>query len=99
MAWGRESRRRSELPSNWKALRRLVLERDNSTCVWCGNPATDVDHIRRGNDHSLDNLRSLCHTCHMRRTGRDGGTAPHRPRLKTTREPEPHPAFLKKENT
>ncbi|MFJ9671079.1 HNH endonuclease [Streptomyces sp. NPDC101221] len=34
----------------------------------CGQPGTEVDHIRPGSDHSLDNLQLLCHACHARKT-------------------------------
>lgn len=59
----------------WGRLRALVLERDGHRCVLCGAPATEVDHVRPrvagGTDHPA-NLRSLCHRCHARRTGRQG---------------------------
>lgn len=95
MAWAKESRRRKELPANWAALRRRVLERDNHTCVLCGKKATHVDHIKRGGDHSSLNLRALCQTCHMARTGRDGGRTQRKPKPSTKRLAEQHPGWLK----
>lgn len=67
--------------ARWQRTRRRYL-REHPTCVVCGQPATDVDHIDglgphgpRGHDPT--NLRSLCHPCHSRRTARDqpGGWA------------------------
>jgi len=52
-------------------LRREVIERDRRRCRWCGQPGEkvgiDVHHIRyrRGDiDDRLDNLISLCRSCH-----------------------------------
>ncbi|QPB09759.1 HNH endonuclease [Streptomyces phage Shaeky] len=74
MAWS-TSNRRSELPRNWDALRKRVIRRDMGMCrgvldegALCGNPGTEVDHIRPGDDHTLGNLQLLCHTCHARKT-------------------------------
>lgn len=88
MGWRHNSRRRKELPANWQQLRREVLYRDGGQCVFCGNKATDVDHIDPHGPHDVDNLRALCHHCHMSRTqeqsvrARQRGNArpaPHRP--------------------
>ncbi len=60
----------------WQRIRECVLQRD-ATCVECGAPATDVDHIlplRSGGSNDLSNLQGLCHACHARKTSRqDGG--------------------------
>lgn len=80
--WASESKRKAELPSDWAARRRRVIARDKGVCVLCGAPGTDVDHIDRFGPHDLWNLRLLCHPCHMRRTGRDGGLAVRRPHMK-----------------
>lgn len=93
MAWAPGHKRMSELPPNWKQIRRRVLARDHHTCVMCGAPANQVDHIVRGQDHSLGNLRSLCEHCHMVRTGRDGGSTPRRTRTRARPEPK-HPGML-----
>ena len=79
--WDR-STRASRLPGNWGTLRRKVLERDNYRCTWvvvtregryrCERKATEVDHIQRGDDHSLENLRGLCHEHHDIKTRREG---------------------------
>lgn len=93
--WTNESQsaRRAQLPKDWAARRQAVIARDRGRCQQCGRPGTDVDHIVRGNDHSLANLRLLCRTCHMRRTGRDGGTTPRRTK-RSHRPPERHPGLL-----
>src|SRR5690606_36978542 len=61
MNWN-TSDRRSRLPSNWSSLRQQVLARDGGRCRFlfpnggrCPESATDVDHIKRGDDHGLDN--------------------------------------------
>lgn len=81
MAWG-TSNRRQRLPSNWPALRVLVLQRDGYQCVAllvdgvrCTEPATDVDHIKAGEDHSLINLQALCSWHHARKSAREGHEA------------------------
>jgi 5-methylcytosine-specific restriction protein A len=54
----------------WQRLRLLVLNRE-PLCRMCHAPATDVDHFipkSRGGDDSFDNLQSLCHECHARKT-------------------------------
>lgn len=80
--WAEKSRRRGELPSDWSVIRRRVIARDGGLCVLCGAPGRDVDHIDRLGGHELSNLRLLCRSCHMRRTGRDGGRSPRRPRVR-----------------
>lgn len=66
------SRRLSPLPRGWAKIRRRVLERDDYICqlrmAGCTTVATDVDHISDRDDHSLDNLRAACSSCHDRRT-------------------------------
>ena len=90
--WNNDHKRMSELPRDWSTRRRAVIARDK-VCVICGQPGRDVDHIDRGNDHRLQNLRLLCRSCHMKRTGRDGGTARRRPK-RQHRPPAPHPGLL-----
>ena len=66
----------------WQAVRRRALMRDGFTCRICGARATEVDHIREltpanisdpAVSLSLDNLQSLCHDCHTRKTMEDKG--------------------------
>lgn len=47
----------------------------------CSQLATDVDHIiarRKGGTDDLQNLQSLCHACHSRKTAREDVPAAHR---------------------
>lgn len=65
----------------WRQLRKEALERDHYECVWCrdeGRLTTinlEVDHILELDDYpehalDLDNLRTLCRSCHNKRHGR-----------------------------
>ena len=54
----------------WRRTRIAVLT-EEPHCAFCGAAATDVDHIvalSRGGTNDRENLRALCHSCHMRRT-------------------------------
>jgi len=65
----------------WKKLKQKALIRDKGLCQECLSNqkismATEVDHIipirvRWDLRLRLDNLRSLCHKCHMRKTTED----------------------------
>jgi 5-methylcytosine-specific restriction endonuclease McrA len=51
----------------WQATRERVFARYGHACVYCGKPATDIDHvipINVGGDDSLTNLRPSCAGCH-----------------------------------
>ena len=81
---GGESRRLS--PSQrgydrqWQRLRRMKLARQ-PFCAECSRrgrivAATDVDHIvplANGGTNADDNLQSLCHSCHSRKTADQRG--------------------------
>lgn len=76
------SDRLSRLPANWTQLRKRILRRDGYKCTAkldsgrrCLDYATDVDHIVAGDDHSESNLRSLCGSCHQKKSSREGGAA------------------------
>jgi len=62
----------------WRKLRASVLA-EEPLCRHCrdagrATPATDVDHINDDpSDNSRDNLQSLCHECHSRKTNADMG--------------------------
>ncbi|WP_409076640.1 HNH endonuclease [Nitratireductor rhodophyticola] len=63
----------------WRKVRGEHLAA-NPRCVECGGKATHVDHIqsvREAPRRRLDrtNLRSMCHSCHSRRTARDQSQA------------------------
>lgn len=78
-AKGNGSWRTTKLPDDWNTLRAAVLIRDNHMCQnprhggkKCPNKATEVDHIKRGDDHSLSNLQAICRICHGRKTQAEG---------------------------
>lgn len=52
----------------WKRKRYVVLKRDNWTCVYCGNVATQVHHKRYAKNNigsePIDWLVSVCNSCH-----------------------------------
>jgi hypothetical protein len=56
------------------ATRMKVLARDGHRCVQCGaTKSLEIDHIVRyidGGGNGVDNLRTLCHSCHVKRGGR-----------------------------
>lgn len=65
--------------ATWQRLRVMFLSRHPLCCdpfgvhqrVGAVVPATDVDHIlpkAQGGANSYDNLQSLCHSCHSRKT-------------------------------
>jgi 5-methylcytosine-specific restriction endonuclease McrA len=70
------SRRRLELPANWSRLRRQVLREAEGRCeirlAGCVGEASEVDHIRRGDDHSRSNLRAVCRRCHALKSSAEG---------------------------
>ncbi|MEU3986197.1 HNH endonuclease signature motif containing protein [Streptomyces sp. NPDC026672] len=99
MAW-QGSTRRARLPKDWPHIRRRILRRDDYICQarfsegqLCGQPATDVDHIVPGDDHSAGNLRALCPWCHARKSASEGGAAAALTRVRTERPKPTHPAL------
>ncbi len=89
------SQRKHQLPANWRELRTKVAQRAGWRCqnyldgVRCTRPGSHCDHIRRGNNHSMDNLQWLCPPCHNTKSGKEGAAA--RP---TERRPaEAHPGL------
>ena len=65
----------------WRRVRREQLTKE-PLCRHCkahgiSKPASQVDHIQRINDGGAwfddDNLQSLCHECHSRKTAREDG--------------------------
>lgn len=70
----------------WRRLATLALQRDMYLCQDCldqgiHTTATEVDHVLPVDTHphlrlNLDNCRSSCHPCHVRKTKRDKSNAP-----------------------
>ena len=59
----------------WKKLRKAILVRDQFTCFYCGNEATDVDHVIPVKDEpSLffdhSNLVAACRRCNLAKGSR-----------------------------
>lgn len=86
-------------PRGWKALRAQALERDGNQCTWiddgqrCTNAGTDADHIGDPDDHSIDNLRTLCGYHHRKRTALQARAA--RGELPSRQRPRPaHPGLI-----
>ena len=82
-AWSGSSRR-TTLPPDWEARRKATRDRAHGRCEgislngephWhaptCNGTGTDCDHDKRGNDHSLTNLRWLSKPCHTRKTAHE----------------------------
>ncbi|MFI8853671.1 HNH endonuclease [Streptomyces sp. NPDC053499] len=91
------SNRRNQLPDDWPQRRAYVLQRDGYRCRWtedrpCGRPATDVDHIKAGNDHSYANLQALCREHHAAKSSREGNAA--RWAVRRQRPAERHPGLI-----
>lgn len=100
MAWA-TSDRKSRLPSNWAYLRKLVLERCGGRCEVlkkdgsrCRDKATDVDHVKPGDDHSLANLRGICSWHHARKSALEGVEAKRERDAILYRKPEIHPGII-----
>jgi len=98
------SNRRSRLPKNWPSIRRRILLRDGNRCQfrdpqfgWCKEPATDVDHIRAGDDHSDSNLQALCGYHHGKKSAGEGAAAARKVRQEISSRfvrQDDHPGFL-----
>lgn len=56
----------------WERVRLQALRRDHNTCVMCGKPGNEVDHIREVADngalYDLNNLQVLCSACHLKKS-------------------------------
>ena len=57
----------------WQRVRRAVFDRDGWRCTACGAAGRlECDHIRpvaKGGDwYAMDNLRTLCRSCHIQAT-------------------------------
>jgi 5-methylcytosine-specific restriction protein A len=91
------SDRSDRLPPNWRTeIRPAILQRDGYRCQirWddgCEGAATEVDHIRAGDDHSFANLQSACAWCHRQKTYADRQGM--RRYWSAKRQPERHPGL------
>jgi 5-methylcytosine-specific restriction endonuclease McrA len=57
-------------PIGWAKIRAHVLRRDNNVCQYCGDVATEVDHVvpvSRGGSHKTNNLVASCKTCNAKK--------------------------------
>ena len=57
--------------TQWKELREACFRVWGRTCNYCGEVATQVDHIIElaiGGTNTLDNLQPLCKSCHTAKT-------------------------------
>ncbi|WP_415480937.1 HNH endonuclease [Bifidobacterium aquikefiri] len=73
--WIRQSKHTQRInQALWNRVRRQALRRDHNTCVMCGQPGNEVDHIREvadnGSLYDLNNLQTLCHVCHLQKSYR-----------------------------
>ncbi|AEJ93393.1 HNH endonuclease [Mycobacterium phage Jeffabunny] len=98
MTWA-GSRRRDELPPDWELKYRLpVLSAANWLCEvngpGCVRAATDVDHKKRGNDHSRSNLQAICRVCHGRKSAAEGVARRRELKARRKRPPQRHPGQL-----
>lgn len=98
MSWS-NSTRRSRLPSDWTKRVAATKGRAAGMCEgislngeqrWhvanCDGIGSECDHDKRGDDHTLANLRWLSTPCHRHKTQHEG------PQRK--RPPTPHPGRL-----
>ncbi len=59
--------------AHWKKLRLQVLRRDAYTCAYCGDIATQVDHVwpkSRGGEDTLENCVAACEPCNSAKRAR-----------------------------
>lgn len=78
--------------SRWKAVRLTALRRDDFACRHCGaRGRLEVDHIIPVRDaperaFDLDNLQTLCPSCHARKTRIEVGLGQPDPKRQEWRE-------------
>lgn len=64
-------------PFLFRDYRKTALKRDHHTCLWCGRPATTVDHIipsSKGGSDLPQNLLASCSECNTKRGNRPAFT-------------------------
>lgn len=100
MSWS-SSRRRDRLPTDWPARVARVKARAKGKCQarehvrGCSGIGTDCDHIRRGDDHSLDNLQWLSGPCHVAKTAAENIADREAWAAMRVRPAEGHPGAIK----
>ncbi|PCL92763.1 HNH endonuclease [Paenibacillus sp. cl141a] len=60
-------------PFLFRDYRKAALKRDHHTCLWCGRPATTVDHMipsSKGGSDLPHNLIASCSECNTKRGNR-----------------------------
>jgi HNH endonuclease len=58
----------------YRRVRRIAMNRAGWRCQRCGNPATEVHHVRYppwGTFDVPENLMPICHACHCAEHGKD----------------------------
>jgi 5-methylcytosine-specific restriction endonuclease McrA len=94
MPWD-TSARRQRLPADWYTeIRPTVLDGRPCQIRWddgCQVVATEVDHIRPGDDHRMSNLQPACSWCHGKKSSAEGHAA--RRYFSSRRRPERHPGL------
>lgn len=73
--WAKIDRSCMDQESGWQRLRLSVFERDNFTCVYCGdkNGPFEADHVfpkSRGGEDSEINLACACRSCNQSKRDR-----------------------------
>jgi len=73
-----------DYPDDWDQRRKTVYKRDDYTCQWCGSKGGPYGHVELHADHRvprsqggsdrLDNLQTLCRSCHDKKTQAETGT-------------------------
>lgn len=84
----------------------MVRQVYGTACYLCSHDsASDTDHVNRGDDHRIENLRPICGTrcrqcadehrtpCHTVKSSREGGQAAQAARPKRARPAEAHPGM------
>ena len=66
-----QQQRRRGNTTEWRKLRLACFRVWGSTCMYCGDRATEVDHIQElaaGGTNTIDNVQPLCKACHRHKT-------------------------------
>lgn len=79
----------------WKRIRLEILSRDGWICAYCGQDATEVDHIipvKHGGTDDEANLTASCIKCNRSKGIKSKpGKAQHGPQVRFFAGPFPHP--------